>query len=57
MEGKYVKVVGLKIDAIEGTTIVDDFNAKDFCEAGEKIGTKIDTDAIYIGIPCTYKIN
>lgn len=56
MEGNFVKVVGLKIDALEGATIVDEFNAKNFNEAGGKLDTRTDTDAIYIGIPCTYKM-
>lgn len=57
MNGEFVKVVGIKFDALDGLQIVTDFNQKNFTEAGKIADEKRDRDTIFIGIPCTYKFS
>lgn len=57
MDGCYVKVVGVKFDALYGLQIVNDANRKNFEEAGVIADQENDGDTIFICIPCTYKMH
>lgn len=54
MDAKYVKVIGIKFDALEGLKVVTDHNRKNFVEAGVVADKESDGDTIFICIPCTY---
>ena len=56
MEGYYVKVIGLKFDALEGLQIIKERNVKNHKEAGSFADDCLEDNAIFIGIPCTYSI-
>ena len=56
MNGEFVKVIGIKFDALDGLQIVTDFNQENFTEAGKIVDKKRDRDTIFIGIPCTYSL-
>ena len=56
MNGEFVKVIGIKFDALDGLQIVTDFNQENFTEAGKIADEKRDRDTIFIGIPCTYSL-
>ena len=56
MNGEFVKVIGIKFDALDGLQIITDFNQKNFKEAGKVVDEKCDGDNIFIGIPCTYSL-
>lgn len=53
MDGNYVKIVGVKFDILNGLSVIQDFNQKNFSEAGKMVDENIDEDIIYIGIPCS----
>ena len=57
MNERYVKVIGLKFDVLEGLQVVSDNNRKTFQEAGVVADKKNDGDTIFICIPCTYKFS
>ena len=54
MEGKFVKIIGLKFDALEGLEIVEESNVKNHIDAGRFAEDHSDGNTIFIGIPCTY---
>lgn len=54
MDMKYVKIIGIKFDALEGLQVVTDHNRQNFMEAGEVADKESDGDTIFICIPCTY---
>lgn len=54
MEGKFVKVIGLKFDVLDGLQVVEDSNVKNHTEAGKFAEDHGDDNMIFIGIPCTY---
>lgn len=56
MNGEFVKVIGIKFDALDGLQIITDFNQENFKEAGKIADEKCDGDTIFIGIPCTYSL-
>lgn len=51
---KYVKVIGVKFDVLEGLQVVADHNRKNFTEAGEIADKESDGNTIFVCIPCTY---
>lgn len=57
MNERYVKVIGLKFDALEGLQVVSDNNRKTFQEAGVVADQKNDGDTIFVCIPCTYNFS
>lgn len=56
MDGTYIKVVGVKFDAIEGLQVIADGNRKTFAEAGIFADKHADRNTIFIGVPCTYDV-
>lgn len=56
MKGKYIKIIGLKFDALEGIQITTDSNVKNHEEAGVFAEKHGDDNMIFIGIPCTYSM-
>ena len=54
--GKFVKLIGLRFDALEGLDIVLDKNVKDYIEAGAHAERMCDENMIFIGIPCEYSL-
>lgn len=56
MMGNFVKVMGIKFDALEGLRVVEESNQKNYEEAGKFADCFADGDTIFICIPCTYNI-
>lgn len=54
MEGKFVKVIGVKFDALEGLQVVEESNVKNYDEAGKFADRHSDGYTIFISVPCTY---
>lgn len=52
--GKYIKIIGLKFDALEGIQVITDSNVSNHKEAGEFAECHGDDHTIFIGIPCEY---
>ena len=52
--GKYIKIIGLKFDALEGIQVVTDSNVINNKEAGKFAESHSDGHTIFIGIPCEY---
>ncbi|MCB6202769.1 hypothetical protein [Extibacter muris] len=52
----YVKVLGVRFDALEGLTVVADSNVKDLEDAGRYAAEHDDGTAIWISVPfrCDY---
>lgn len=48
----YIKIIGLKFDALEGLQIVVDSNVYNYKEAGEYAEKYNDGHTIFVGIPC-----
>lgn len=54
----YVKIVGIKFDALNGVEVVADANRSTFSEAGQYAETHHGSDnIIWIGIPCECTYN
>lgn len=51
-ENGFVKIMGLKFDALEGLTIVKDANRKDIVEAAEFAQKHDDNNIVWIVVPC-----
>ena len=51
-ETKYVKIIGLKFDALDGLDIVTDSNRRDIVEAAEFAKEHDDFDTFWIIVPC-----
>ena len=49
----YIKIIGVKFDALEGLRVVVDHNRKNFIEAAEVAEGCNDKDMIFISIPCS----
>ena len=54
MEGRFIKIIGLKFDVLEGLQIINESNVKNHIEAGHFAEDHGDGNTIFIGIPCTY---
>lgn len=54
VKGNYVKIIGLKFDALDGLQIITDSNVKNHKEAGEYAEKHKDGHTIFVGIPCEY---
>lgn len=52
----YVKVLGIKFDALEGLTVVADSNVKNMEDAGRYAAEHDDGTAIWVSVPCRYEI-
>lgn len=56
MKGKYIKIIGVKFDPLNGLEVVADTNKKDYVEAGKYVDKCNDDNTIFIGVPCTYQM-
>lgn len=54
MNGDFIKIIGLKFDALEGLQIIEESNVKNYIAAGEFAEKHTDGNMIFIGVPCTY---
>lgn len=48
----YVKIIGVKFDALEGLTVVQDANRKDFITAAEFAQEQDDKETLWLIVPC-----
>ena len=53
MTKEYVKIIGLKFDALEGLEVVQDANREDLVSAAEFAQEQDDKNTIWVAIPCT----
>lgn len=53
----YVKIIGLKFDALEGLTVVRDANRKDIITAAEYAQKYDDKETFWIVVPCIAHYN
>lgn len=54
--GKFVKIMGVKFDVLEGLQVISDNNSKTFQAAGKIADQKNDGNTIFVCIPCTYEL-
>ena len=54
MMGNFVKVIGIKFDALEGLRVIEESNQKNYEDAGKFAEGCNDGDMIFICFPCTY---
>ena len=52
VKGSYIKIIGLKFDALEGLQITTDSNVGNHKEAGEFAERHKEANTIFVGIPC-----
>ena len=55
-EKGFVKIVGLKFDALEGLTITTDVNRGNIIEAAEFAQKHDDNNTIWIVVPCSISV-
>ena len=55
-ENRFVKIIGLKFDVLEGLTITTDANRSNIIEAAEFAQKRDNNDTIWIVVPCTVSI-
>lgn len=53
MEIRYIKIIGLQFDALEGLTVISESNAKDHIAAGKYAQEHANENTIFLGIPCS----
>ena len=56
-EKGFVKIVGLKFDALEGLTVITDANRGNIIEAAEFAQKRDDNNTVWLVVPCSYSIN
>ena len=52
----FVKVMGIKFDALEGLRVVKESNQKNYEDAGKFAEGCNDGDTIFVCVPCTYSL-
>ena len=52
----FVKIVGLKFDALEGLTVTTDANRGNIIEAAEFAQKRDDNNTIWIVVPCSVSV-
>lgn len=52
----YVKIIGLKFDALEGLNVTMDINRSNIIEAAEFAQKHDDMQTLWIVVPCTVSI-
>lgn len=57
MEKNYVKIIGLKFDALEGIDIVQDANRQNIVEAANFAEKHDDHNTLWVVIPCSITMN
>lgn len=55
-EKGFVKIIGLKFDALEGLTVITDANRCNIIEAAEFAQKHDDNNTIWIVVPCSTSI-
>lgn len=56
MEKNYVKIIGLKFDALEGINIITDANRQNIIDAAKFAQKHDDNDTFWILVPCSYSM-
>lgn len=56
LEKGFVKVIGLKFDALEGLNVVTDANRGNIIDAAEFAQKRDDNNTIWIIVPCAVSI-
>lgn len=57
MTTNYVKIIGLKFDALEGIDIVQDANRQNIIEAANFAEKHDDHNTLWIVVPCSITMN
>lgn len=57
MEKNYVKIIGLKFDALEGLTVTTDANRGNIIEAAEFAQNHDDHNTLWLVVPCSCYID
>lgn len=52
----FVKIIGLKFDALEGLTVTTDANRGNIIEAAEFAQKRDDNNTIWIVVPCSVSV-
>lgn len=55
-ENGFVKIIGLKFDALEGLTVTTDTNRSNIVEAAEFAQKRDDNNTIWIVVPCSVSV-
>lgn len=55
-ENGFVKIMGLKFDALEGLSVITDANRSNIIEAAEFAQKRDDNNTIWIVVPCSVSI-
>ena len=55
-ENRFVKIIGLKFDVLEGLTVITDANRGNIIEAAEFAQKRDDNNTIWIVIPCIVSV-
>ena len=55
-EKGFVKIIGLKFDALEGLTVTTEANRGNIIEAAEFAQKRDDSNTIWIVVPCSVSI-
>lgn len=57
MENNYVKIMGLKFDALDGIDIVQEANRRNIVEAANFAEKYDDHNTLWLVVPCSIAIN
>lgn len=57
MAKDYVKILGLKFDAIEGLDVVQDANRQNIIDAAEFAKKHDDHNTLWVVVPCSYAMD
>lgn len=57
MENNYVKIMGLKFDALEGINIVQEANRRNIVEAANFAEKHDDHNTLWLVVPCGITMN
>lgn len=57
MTKNYVKVIGLKFDAIEGIDVVQDANRQNITDAAKFAERHDDHNTLWLVVPCSYTMS
>lgn len=55
-ENRFVKIIGLKFDALEGLTVTTEANRGNIIEVAEFAQKRDDNNTIWIVVPCSVSI-
>ena len=55
-ENSFVKIIGLKFDALEGLSVTADANRSNIIEAAEFAQKRDDNNTIWVVVPCSISV-